>query len=201
MPYWPSGQHLTSPPSLFAGLLPAGEYLPLLLSVQPQLVRPGEPSDYFSEEQVATWGIGTFWGLPEYPHTVYYRTFEAPVDADAHLYEFIVPMVPPTWNEPTRTRKHAERLAVSSRPTAIAVSTLDVCQPAMSNQSLDYYSHWALTHFLLDGHHKMDAAAQSGRPLQLLSLVSMDGSLASKDQIERLPNLRSAAPAKRTALP
>ncbi|MFI9747787.1 hypothetical protein [Streptomyces sp. NPDC052494] len=86
----------------FGALLPEGEYLPLLLDVEPQLVIPGKEGDYFSGEQVTTWGIDQFWGLPEYPHTPYYRTYETAVDAGAHLYEFVVPMVPPTWNERER---------------------------------------------------------------------------------------------------
>ena len=36
----------------FAALLPVGEYLPLLLAVDPALRRPVEPGDYFAEEQV-----------------------------------------------------------------------------------------------------------------------------------------------------
>ena len=89
----------------FGALLPEGEYLPLLLGVEPRLVVPGQEGDYFSDEQVATWGIDQFWGLPQYPHTPYYRTFETAVDADAHLYEFVVPMVPPTWNERERVEE------------------------------------------------------------------------------------------------
>ncbi len=40
--------------------------------------------DYFSGEQVDSWGLDQSWGLPEYPHTPYYRTFETAVDASAH---------------------------------------------------------------------------------------------------------------------
>ena len=180
----------------FAALLPAGEYVPLLLQVQPRLVRPAEPGDYYSEEQVATWGIETFWGLPEYPHTPYYRTFETPVDAEAHLFEFVVPMVPPTWNDAARVEEHANRLEASSSPTAVAVSTLDVCAPAMDHGT-DYYAHWGLTHFLLDGHHKLQAAAERGRPLQLLSLLSIDASLATAGNLDRVPELRSRPRATR----
>lgn len=55
--------------------------LPLLLSVRPRLVLPAGPGDYFASGQVATWGMSSFWGLPEYPATPYYRTYETPVDA------------------------------------------------------------------------------------------------------------------------
>jgi hypothetical protein len=184
----------------YTALLPLGQYVPLLLQVQPRLVRPLEAGDYFAEEQVATWGVEAFWGLPEHPRTPYYRTFEAAVDAEAHLFEFVVPMVPPSWNDPARVQKHRERLQRSSLPTAVAVSTLDVCAPAVDSRSTDYYAHWGLTHFLLDGHHKVQAAAESERPLQLLTLISVEGSLASDEQLVRVPELRAGPAAPRAAV-
>ncbi|MFB7084883.1 hypothetical protein [Streptomyces sp. NPDC056296] len=44
----------------FGALLPEGEYLPLLLRVEPRLVVPGQQGDYFSGEQITTWGIDQF---------------------------------------------------------------------------------------------------------------------------------------------
>jgi hypothetical protein len=182
----------------FGDLLPRGDYLPLLLEVEPQLRRPVEPGDYFSEEQVATWRPDLFWGLPEYPQTPYYRTFETHVDEGAHLFEFIVPMVPPSWGDPAKVATYAEQLQVTSSPTAVAVSSLDVCQPAVDTRASDYYAHWGLTHFLLDGHHKVYAAAQLGRPLRLLSLVSVEGSLAGSEEVVKLRRLRAQGPSTRS---
>lgn len=84
--------------------------MPMLLRVTPRLVTPVAEGDYFAHEQVATWGIDSFWGLPENPRTPYYRTFETPVTSSAHLYEFVVPMVPPTWDDRTRVRLYAQAL-------------------------------------------------------------------------------------------
>ncbi|GGQ85139.1 hypothetical protein [Streptomyces flaveolus] len=64
--------------------------------MEPRLVIPEKEGDYFSGAQVTTWGIDQFWGLPQHPHTPYYLTFETAVSSDAHLYELVVPMVPPT---------------------------------------------------------------------------------------------------------
>jgi hypothetical protein len=183
----------------FGPLLPRGDYLPLLLELRPQLVAPNDERDYFTHEQVETWGIDGFWGLPENPRSFYYRTFETRVSEDEHLYEFVVPMVPPGWNDRNRVAHFRERLRAGIRPTAVALSTLDVCRPAVDNGSTDYYAHWGLTHFLLDGHHKMDAAAQAGLPVQLLALVSVDNSLASPDDIARLPQLLTQAQERREA--
>lgn len=181
----------------FGAMLPAGDYLPLLIEVAPRLIMPVQAGDYFSHEQVETWGVDAFWGLPEYPRTPYYRTFETVVDSDAHLFEFVVPMVPPTWNDRSRVAALAAHLRTSSAATAVAVSILDVCQPATARPDGDDYAHWALTHFLLDGHHKMEAASAEGLPLRLLSLLSIDASLASPDLVTRIPDLRNRALATR----
>lgn len=173
----------------FSSLLPEGTYAPLLLEVRPELVAPHDARDYFTHEQVATWGVDSFWGLPENPHTHYYRTFETAVKSDEHLYEFVVPMVPPRWNDRGRVQHYRDLMRQGIVPTAVALSTLDVCQPATDDESTDYYVHWGLTHFLLDGHHKFEAAAEEGAPVRLLALVSVDGSLAGADDLNRLPAL------------
>ncbi|KNX36144.1 hypothetical protein [Luteipulveratus halotolerans] len=180
----------------YATLLERGRYLPLLLQVRPRMVRPTDADDYFSHEQVSTWGIDPFWGLPESPRVAYYRTWESEVAGDAHLYEFVVPMVAPTQND--RARVAELRAALRPTMTAVAVSTLDVCEPALDLHD-DYYAHWGLTHFLLDGHHKMEAAAEAGEPIQLLSLVNLDASLAVPEQISRLVDVRNRPAARRTA--
>lgn len=182
----------------FGALLPRGAYLPLLLEIEPRLVLPVQAGDYFAGEQVQTWGLDAFWGLPAHPHTPYYRTFETAVDAEAHLYEFVVPMVPPSWNDAGRVAAYAERLRASSSAAAVAVTTLDVCAPAVAEGS-DWYVHWGLTHFLLDGHHKLQAAAENGRRLRLLALVSVEGSLADDEQIGRVAKLRERRPRSRSA--
>lgn len=190
----------------FAELLAQGTYVPMLLQIEPRLVLPADDDDYFANEQVATWNVEGFWGLPHYPQTPYYRTFETVVraeahmyEAEAHLYEFVVPMVPPLWNKPERVRQLAEQLARSAGPTAVAVSTLDISQPA-NRAGPDYYAHWGLTHFLLDGHHKLEAAAQIGKPLQLLSLLSVDASLATSEQVLSVPELLARAFGRRPSL-
>ncbi|HSU35413.1 MAG TPA: hypothetical protein VLJ88_07115, partial [Propionibacteriaceae bacterium] len=53
-------------------------------------------------------------------------------------------------------------------PTALALSVIDVTQPHDSDQA-----HWGLTHFLLDGHHKIDAAARQNLPLRILCVIAL----------------------------
>lgn len=183
----------------FSSLLPEGDFLPLLLEVEPELVAPHDERDYFTHEQVETWGVDDFWGLPENPRSFYYRTFETRVAPDEHLYEFVVPMVPPSWNDRGRVEHYMDLMDHGVTPTAVALSTLDICQPADDDDSRDYYAHWGLTHFLLDGHHKLEAAARAGQRVRLLALVSKGGSLATPEDISRLPELlrQSRAPRQR----
>ncbi|MGW9594518.1 hypothetical protein ACWHLZ_29985 [Streptomyces chartreusis] len=73
----------------------------------------------------------------------------------------------------------------------VAVSTLDVCEPA-SGLPADHFRHWRLTHFLLDGHHKQEAAATVGRPMQLLSLLAVGEGLAESADCARRPGRAEA---------
>ena len=53
----------------FAELLPQGTCITMLLQIEPRLVLPADDDDYFANEQVATWNLEAFWGLPHYPQT------------------------------------------------------------------------------------------------------------------------------------
>lgn len=173
---------------VYGKVLPRSQYTVLLLEITPQLVELGSSSDYFNHEQVATWGVDPAVGVPEDPGTPYYRTFESPVEKDRHLYEFVVPMVPPAWNDSERVVQYS---AGSTRSTtAVAYSLLDALQPAM-DEGEDYYEHWVLTHFLLDGHHKIEAAAAAGGPIRLLSLVDERISIASPEELASMVTARS----------
>jgi hypothetical protein len=172
-------------------LLPESGYLPLLLQVRPRLVYPAGSGDYFAGEQVATWGVDDFWGLPHYPRTPYYRLDIDGIDLPdaARLFEFVVPVVPPSWNDVHRVAEHAAQLRHGPVPVCLALSTLDICQPAVTRPGTTEpnTTHWGLTHFLLDGHHRMHAAAQAQRPLRLFSMLCVDHSLATTDQIKAVP--------------
>jgi hypothetical protein len=161
----------------FSSLLPSSEYLPMLLEMSPTLVNPAASDDYFSHEQ-----LRTYWAPAHDPGTPYYRSFESPISDTAHLYEFVVPMVPPAWNDERRVQSYVRAFESGVTPTAVAVSVLDMAAPAVTEES-DWYEHWALTHFLLDGHHKMAAAARVGMPLTVLSVMATRDGLAPPDRI------------------
>jgi hypothetical protein len=80
----------------FGALLAAGEYVTLLVEVTPRLVAPGRDGDYFADEQVATWGLSAFTGLPEYPNVAYYRTGQYDLAARERMFELGLPSKPVT---------------------------------------------------------------------------------------------------------
>ena len=69
------------------------------------------------------------------------------------------------------------------------MSVLDVRQPAVVpwDKDADTYrtaQHWCLATYLLDGHHKVAAAARSNRSLDLLTFIARDASVAAEQDID-----------------
>jgi hypothetical protein len=179
----------------YGRVLPKSTYTVLLLEVQPEPIDPGNVRDYYVKEQVATWGGDPLVGAGEAAGSPYYRSFETPIDDERHLYELIVPMVPPNWNDASVVEAY-EQPRQGVPPTAVAYSLLDVLAPAVDDGE-DWYWHWLLQHFLLDGHHKIEAASRSGRPVRLLSFVDHRISMANPDELVRMVHARAGRAAPR----
>ena len=163
--------------------LPAGAYKVLLLSCSPRLIVPSKPGDYFFEEQIQLWGVDPFWGVPHYAKNEYYRTEPANISNGGALFEFVVPMFPRRYLHEKTIESYKTLLGNPTVPTALAVSILDVKQPANWSGDPDITSHWCLAHYLLDGHHKMCAAALTGRPISLLSFLAVGKGISSPEQV------------------
>lgn len=84
---------------------------------------------------------------------------------------------------------YAERMSGGDVPACLAVAVLDICRPAIASPGAAEpdLAHWGLAHFLLDGHHKMQAASQAGRPFRLLTLLAIDHSLAPREDVLTVP--------------
>jgi hypothetical protein len=174
-----------------APIIPAGRYVVNLVDIVPQLVTPSATNDYFSREQVALWGIDPFWGLPHYPKTEYYRSLIQTIGDEKALFEFVVPMVPKNWLKKDTWTWFAERITTGAKPTALAITVLDVKQPANWEGNPLINEHWCLAHFLLDGHHKMYAASQTNKPITLLSFLAVDECIANEGEVEKALQLLS----------
>ena len=163
--------------------LPAGDYCALLIDCVPKRVLPSEPGDYFREEQIALWGVDPFWGLPHYTKTEYYRTAQLSMTNERGLFEFIVPMFPKRFLHADAISSYKTALSHGSTSTALALSVLDVKQPAEWDGDPEINAHWCLSHYLLDGHHKTLAASELGRPISLLSFLAVDKGVSTREEI------------------
>ena len=172
--------------SAVMSLLPAGDYKMLLLSCAPRLVVPSRAGDYFFEEQIALWGVDPFWGVPHYTKNEYYRTEALKVSEHGGLFEFIVPMFPGRYLDSKALASYEALLNRRALPTALAVSVLDVKQPAEWDGNPEIQEHWCLAHYLLDGHHKMYAAARSGKPISLLSCLAIAKGVSGPSEIAKV---------------
>lgn len=167
-------------------ILPDGDYIATLLKVEPKRVSLGSERDYFFNDQIQTWGIDGFWGLPHYPKIEYYRGRTENLETAQRLFEFIVPMFPSSWLKKEEVAAYAQMIKSAETPTALAISILDIKAPAVYDEQASVTEHWCLAHYLLDGHHKIFAASETETPITLLSLLSLNDSIASEEQINNL---------------
>lgn len=141
--------------------------------------------DYFAKEQIDTWGIDGFWGLPHNPRAEYYRTPNLRLDKDSGLFHFGVPMYPQTWLQKETIDVYRNRPS-KVLPTAVAISILDVKSPAVGNESSEFRSHYCFAHYLIDGHHKTFAAASTDSSCTLLSFVAHEKGISSDNDLEKV---------------
>jgi hypothetical protein len=169
----------------FGMLLAKGEYIVALIECVPLRVEPCGAGDYFHEEQAVLEGTepGNEYDEPFLVNTPYYRLegrsrFETGpgwYGASGVGFDFIVPIVRPL--DPAASASHAARIGAGLRPTAVSLSLLDIKQPH------DGDAHWCMAHYLLDGHHKVDAAARLGRAITLLSFMPLKGGFCCEEHL------------------
>ena len=176
-------------------ILEPGTYLPVVLEGSVERVSPGDGRDYFSTDAARLFGFEP----PEYkepfdPGTAYYRfgpayTLERSGRMGgphaALLTSLIMPLHDPEVLSADRVAYWKARSWDGLPLTALAVSVLDAQAPAMEPADPDYEweEHIVFTHCLLDGHHRVQAAAELGASLRILSFVAPDASLVLEAEI------------------
>lgn len=194
-----------------AAILPSGKYRVLLLRCTPELTTPGAETDYFSHEQVELWGAGAegrmtgqeqLWETPHNPQTEYYRVgsqflgenipvfqkLTPPYVRGSQLFEFSIPIYPKDCLHQETVESYRERFLAGECPTALAISVLDIKGPADWEGNRKITEHWCLAHYLLDGHHKMYAAASVHKPLTILSFIDVSKGISTKEAVDYLLN-------------
>jgi hypothetical protein len=170
--------------------MPEGDYAVVLGEASVEEVSPGADNDYFLREQIALWGEDAFWCLPHDPRVPYFRAGDRDIGEGRRLFNFIVPMFPLKWLRMYPESEQLEAIRTKSSGTAVSISVLDVRSPAdWHGQKPDPVEHWCLTHYLLDGHHKLDAASRTRKPLKLLTFVACSQGVSEKNDVERVLGL------------
>lgn len=167
----------------FSNQLPRGDYQVMLLDIQPQLVTPGAVDDYFAVDGPAGWRNEEFEYSIDPTNISYYRLGHRAIGEHDELFEFAIPMADPAGLDATTTRY----ATATGHTTAVAFGLLDIERPWFRRQR-----HWGLFHYLLDGHHKTAATAAAGHRIRLLTFVSASHSLASDEELLRLPQALQA---------
>jgi hypothetical protein len=165
--------------SRLSSVLPLDEYLPVLLRLWPRLVIPGQPGDYFTNER---WRA--FEHDPADSDDVaagpYYRGTTIRLGPEDSLFEFVMPLVSPSSNDAARVQHYKDQMTQGVIPTALAFSLLDGSRSDDIDDD-DGEFHWGLGHFLLDGHNKIQAAAELEGPLDLMTALSLHSGKAAPE--------------------
>lgn len=172
--------------SKVALILPNGEYDVSLQEVNPRFVELGTKQDYFSNEQVQVWGMDKFWGLPHSPKIKYYRGVTEERTDTSKLFEFIVPTFPVNWLDEETIDMYKALITDEQKPTALCLSVLDVKEPGDYEDETEYPRHWCLTHYIIDGHHKMYTASLLNKPITILSFLAKKECIATEEEISTL---------------
>lgn len=172
----------------FKLLLPKSDYFAALLKVTPKRVRLRTREDYFAVEDVQFEEEWLRDGPPDIhnPKTDYYRTTTCNGGQiedelyESYGFEFIIPLAERKRLDPERVDFYKQAFARGERPTAVSLSILDI----KTNVSTDR-AHWCLSHYLLDGHHKVAAADETESEVSLLSFIALDHGMSAEEHVDR----------------
>ena len=170
-------------------IIPNGKYKVLLLTVYPKKTELRTENDYFANEEIKLWGNDSFRGMPHNPKINYYRGTDQPIKEDEKIFEFIIPIFPQSGLDLKRIDYYKQQFSEDKIPTAISLSVLDIKAPAVwiDDKKPEFTGHWCLAHYILDGHHKIYAAAEMGKPINLICFLAMEeGINETKNDIDLL---------------
>ena len=166
--------------------LPHDTYFALLAEFVPNSVEPWAKEDYFLCESRDLFGIESFTDLPIFTRTKYHRLLSSCI-GDTGLFEFLVPMMPSNWLDAARIAHYRELIAAGKKPTCFCISLLDWRSPAATwgaSEHPKFNTHACLAHFVLDGHHKLEAATQLSMPISMVSFLACGLSGATLAEID-----------------
>ncbi len=189
-------------------IFPVGKYQVRLLTILPYLVKFLDNDDYFQNERAAVWGWSDrgAWWLPRQPNVRYYRGTSMALSETSKFFEFVIPMMPFISLDDDTLDQYRAEIRAGARPTALALSVFDhkqapqdyTLEPVLKGSTTKdeerYTDHRCLGHFIVDGHHKIFAAACEGKPVTLLSFHTLDHSICTPDDLTMLEEILQCDP-------
>lgn len=167
-------------------LLPEGDYDSSLWEVLAHRVDNKITPDYFVSDLRESWEQVIENDAPSF---AYYRGEDREIAKGDKCFEFFIPLYDIEKLDAARVEHYRATIRKGQRPTAVAIGVLDV-KTAVMYPEVDgvevvpeYPSHWCFANYLLDGHHKLHAAALEGRPITLLSFIARDASRHFLDKL------------------
>lgn len=178
-----------------ARVLQPGVYYPSIVTGTVTLIAPGAVNDYFATDVVRLFGRkAPDARKPAEPGTVYYRlgmdwrlerTGRTGGPHQALVTAVVMPLHDPSYLNRERIEYWKRQHQAGMHLTAFAVAVLDDQAPAMcpADGAYPYEEQFLLTLCRLDGHHRIQAAAELEAPVRILSLLARDFSPAWNDDI------------------
>ncbi len=178
-----------------ARVLQPGVYCPSIVAGTVQFTAPGAANDYFATDVVRLFGPEAPSSTePAGPRTAYYRigvdrhldrTGRIPGPHQALVTAVVMPLHDPSQLNRDRVEYWKRQHHAGRTLTAFAVAVLDNQAPAMApaDNTYPYEEQFLLSLCTLDGHHRIQAAAELGVPVRILSLLARDFSPALNDDI------------------
>jgi hypothetical protein len=169
-----------------ARVLMPGVYYPTVIEGTVRLIEPGTADDYFSTDVVRLFGPEPpSYKVPAEAKTSYYRLgsdhqLDRPFYRGGTYKSLVTALVMPLHEPSQLNRERVEywkrQYTAGVTLTAFAVSVIDGQAPesfvAGSDDTNPYAEQFLLSICPLDGHHRIQAAAELGVPVRILSFLT-----------------------------
>ena len=168
--------------SPIANLLPPGYYMVSLSTVRPRLVEPGTALDYHVTEMSIFWpedtaraALAAYYRTPGWhePATITYMSGQQDQGVDVGVNVLLPTQAPEAMNE-QRGEHYRQALASGARPTVVTLHEFRYRNSNSQHGGTDLLANLGLSiHHVLDGHHKLHAAAGAGAPVSVLAFTQL----------------------------
>jgi hypothetical protein len=133
-------------------LLPSGQYAVGLITILPEFIKHSGYVGYGSVEES------------------FYFAGTDKFDEHGEMQQAIVPLFHPESLKNNIVEEYKKQLNEGAKPTALAISIAEG-KHFMSGSGYESPDCISLMHFLIDGHHKVYAASETGKPITVLSFL------------------------------